>query len=338
MNICDSKPLISVVVPVYKVEKYLRPCIDSILAQTFTDFECILIDDGSPDNCPVICDNYAEKDKRIVVIHNKNGGVTSARAAGVQKSIGEYICFVDSDDTLPKDALSLLVDRTKLYDLDILITAYRRIKYKIPSIRRYPLEGVVVSEKYIEVLLLHRCSIVIWARLIKKKLFTEYIFNIPRQIINSEDLIMNLRLGLNAEKIGIFNDLITYNYIYRKGSASNDLRIKYDGLKEDIFGLCKETLIKAQLHHQFKDVLLRSKLLYQFGKNVRLNEENKDELMEIAHSAKRFGKNLDIYEREIISRILYYKYRCFISMYFVIIKVISKIKSAWLRPMHSPKI
>jgi glycosyltransferase involved in cell wall biosynthesis len=95
-------PVISIIVPVYKVEPYLRRCIDSILAQGFTDFECILIDDGSPDNCPTICDEYMEKDKRIVVIHQENKGVSAARNAGLNRAQGKWIGFVDSDDWCDK--------------------------------------------------------------------------------------------------------------------------------------------------------------------------------------------------------------------------------------------
>jgi len=90
-------PKISIIVPVYKVEPYLRKCIDSILAQTFTDFELILVDDGSPDGCGKICDEYAKKDNRILVIHKSNGGLSSARNAGLEIAKGEYIGFVDSD-------------------------------------------------------------------------------------------------------------------------------------------------------------------------------------------------------------------------------------------------
>ena len=89
---------VSIIVPVYKVEKYLRRCINSILAQTFTDYELILVDDGSPDNCPAICDEYAEKDDRVKVVHKKNGGLSSARNAGMAVASGKYYLFCDSDD------------------------------------------------------------------------------------------------------------------------------------------------------------------------------------------------------------------------------------------------
>lgn len=89
---------ISIIVPVYNVEPYLRRCVDSILAQTLTDFELILVDDGSPDGCPAICDEYAEKDSRVHVIHKENGGVSSARNTGMAVAEGKYFLFCDSDD------------------------------------------------------------------------------------------------------------------------------------------------------------------------------------------------------------------------------------------------
>jgi glycosyltransferase involved in cell wall biosynthesis len=98
-------PIITVIAPVYKVERYLRRCIDSILVQTLTDFECILIDDGSPDNCPTICDEYAGNDERIRVIHQENRGTAFARDAGIKNAKGEFLVFVDSDDWLEPNAL-----------------------------------------------------------------------------------------------------------------------------------------------------------------------------------------------------------------------------------------
>ena len=93
-----KRPLFSIIIPIYKVEQYLNECVDSILNQSFLDYEIILVEDGSPDKCPEICDKYAEIDDRIHVIHKKNGGLSSARNHGVESAKGEYIIFVDSDD------------------------------------------------------------------------------------------------------------------------------------------------------------------------------------------------------------------------------------------------
>ena len=108
-------PLISVIVPVYKVEEYLSRCVDSILSQTFEDFELILIDDGSPDNCGKICDEYTKKDNRVHVIHQENGGLSSARNAGIdwafENSDSEWLTFIDSDDWVHIQYLDLLLSK-----------------------------------------------------------------------------------------------------------------------------------------------------------------------------------------------------------------------------------
>ena len=102
-------PIVSIIVPVYKVENVLHYCIDSILNQTYKDFELILVDDGSPDNSGKICDEYAKKDNRITVIHKENGGVSSARNCGIDAAKGKYVCFVDSDDYVNKNYLEILI-------------------------------------------------------------------------------------------------------------------------------------------------------------------------------------------------------------------------------------
>ena len=101
-------PLISVVVPVYNVEQYIRECVDSIVSQTYCHLEIVLIDDGSLDNCPVICDEYAKKDSRIKVVHQKNGGLAKARNVGIENSSGEYITFIDSDDYIASNYIEIL--------------------------------------------------------------------------------------------------------------------------------------------------------------------------------------------------------------------------------------
>lgn len=119
----NEVPKISIIVPVYNVEKYLARCIDSILEQTFSDFECLLIDDGSPDCSGALCDEYAHKDNRIHVIHQKNAGVSAARNRGLDAARGEWICFVDSDDWCAKDMLSLLYGAAFENDADVVCGA-----------------------------------------------------------------------------------------------------------------------------------------------------------------------------------------------------------------------
>lgn len=122
-----EKDLISVIVPVYNVEKYIHKCIDSILNQTYTNLEIILVDDGSLDNCGKICDEYAKQDKRIKVIHKENGGVSSARNRGIKEATGQWITFVDSDDWLEDDFCELLLYNATKYNADIVLCGYNRI-------------------------------------------------------------------------------------------------------------------------------------------------------------------------------------------------------------------
>ena len=114
-------PEISVIVPVYKVEQWLGPCVDSILNQTFRDFELILVDDGSPDNCGALCEKYAKDDPRVRVLHKANGGLSSARNAGIEAAKAPYLAFVDSDDFVRPQYLATLRAAIRQYGADMAI-------------------------------------------------------------------------------------------------------------------------------------------------------------------------------------------------------------------------
>ena len=122
-----EKPLLSIIVPVYDVERYLPKCMDSILAQTFTDFELILVDDGSPDNCPALCDAAAAKDARIRVLHQKNGGLSAARNAGLDVARGEWIGFVDSDDYIAPEMYEILYKAVQSTGADLALCDYVKV-------------------------------------------------------------------------------------------------------------------------------------------------------------------------------------------------------------------
>lgn len=122
-------PEISVIVPVYRVEQYLNSCIDSILTQTFTDFELILIDDGSPDRCGDICDKYQKTDSRVRVVHQENGGLSAARNAGMDIAVGRFITFIDSDDLIPKDYLNTLYMLCQEQPADIAVCGFTEFEH-----------------------------------------------------------------------------------------------------------------------------------------------------------------------------------------------------------------
>lgn len=166
--------LISVIVPVYKVEKYIERCINSILKQTFTDFELILIDDGSPDNCGAICDHYAETDTRILVIHQENGGLSAARNTGIdwvqENSASEWITFIDSDDWVHEKYLETLYTSVKETGCYVSSVSYLQTDCKLPDIEDSQLQCTVwsVDEYYQQ----HNLPATIaWGKLYAKKCF-----------------------------------------------------------------------------------------------------------------------------------------------------------------------
>ena len=122
----DNTDMISVIVPIYKVEPFLRCCVDSVLSQTFSDFELILVDDGSPDNCGIICDEYAARDSRIRVVHKQNGGLSDARNAGLNVAVGQYIYFLDGDDFIEPELLQIGVESMDT-GVDLVVFQYRQI-------------------------------------------------------------------------------------------------------------------------------------------------------------------------------------------------------------------
>lgn len=129
--------MISVIVPVYKVEKYLDQCVASIVSQSFSDLEIILVDDGSPDNCPAMCDAWAKRDSRIRVIHKENGGLSDARNAGMAAAKGSFIGFVDSDDIIPPEMYQVLFSLLKQDDSDIAACGIKQFGDKGASLSYY---------------------------------------------------------------------------------------------------------------------------------------------------------------------------------------------------------
>ena len=169
---------ISIIVPVYNVEKYLSRCIDSILNQTFDDFELILIDDGSPDHSGAICDDYAKKDNRILVIHKENGGLSDARNAGINIASGEYIMFVDSDDYISKDMCEILYQRIIKDKSDMALCSVRGVNEEGEEIEKgtFIVDDRLLEEKdkFLGLGEANACAyIVAWNKLFKKFLWKE---------------------------------------------------------------------------------------------------------------------------------------------------------------------
>lgn len=243
-----NKPAISVVVPVYNVEKFLCSCIDSILAQTFTDFEVLLIDDGSKDRSGSICDEYTKKDSRIKVFHQTNLGVVAARKNGVKISNGEWITFVDSDDLLPTNTLQQYIDVVKNNKADIVI-GYNDLHIhtgnKFKSIEEYRHS----------VLLRQNVEIAPWAKLIRKEIITDWAFDLPREIRIGEDWIMNIRLSFLTDIPPIILPMCTY--IYRRNETGATLTNKMSPEYEHRFFQLIEQSIPFDEYSIYSNDLIR---------------------------------------------------------------------------------
>ena len=203
-------PKVSLIVPVYNVEEYLDDCLRSILLQDFTDFECILVDDGSTDSSKIICENYKKKDSRFVVLSQNNSGATKARFNGVKAAKGEWIMFVDSDDTLFSNALSLLINESEGCDIVIGHTTLSPAVYNWPFV---PMNAIYTQYAYLKKLITNKIHGGPCARIIKKKLFTDFVYEIPTTVVLGEDFIMNIRLCQNLKAVRIIDQTV-YNYRY----------------------------------------------------------------------------------------------------------------------------
>lgn len=216
---------ISVIVPVYKAEKFLHRCVDSILSQTYANFNVILVDDGSPDRCGDICDAYAQKDARVIVIHQENRGPAQARAAGVAVAKDcVYIAFVDSDDTLDPKALEVLAYYAK-DDYDIIVADYDR------NDKRYSDQELEVVE-FVNQMYLYKITPSPCARLYRRALFSEATFDLPRHFIMGEDFVMNLRLAFASQKKIRLLPTIVYYYSNNADSTMNTFNYTQDYLAQ----------------------------------------------------------------------------------------------------------
>lgn len=211
--------LVSVIVPIYKVERYLARCVDSILNQTYRKLEVILVNDGSPDNCGKICDEYAEKDLRIKVVHKENGGLSSARNAGLEIATGNYIAFVDSDDFISPLMLKIMVDKLEENSADLCICGFQHADengtFLPQSTEGVITDGVMDRKAAFERLDGH--YVVAWNKLYKKELFADLRFAEGR--IHEDEFIMHYIFD-KCKTIVTVSDMF-YFYVQQSGSIMN---------------------------------------------------------------------------------------------------------------------
>jgi len=320
-------PVISIIVPVYKTEIYLRRCICSILGQSFIDFECILVDDGSPDNCPAICDEYAAKDKRVRVIHQKNAGTAYARDAGVKISQGEFLIFVDSDDTIPPYAVQSLYEKQCETGADIVCGTVRFTYNKTEKINIFPL----VSLNPVEYILLPSSNCGLCGKVYRRKLYYDGLY-IP-ELNLGEDLIVNLQIfvQIRREKIAFTNSIV---YVY--DNRTNGITKRKKILKQ--LSWREYPFISCQLW--VYDYLVSNNLFYGRIKDIFLWRLLEYGLLPFIWEKEKMNKNeINIFYNDYFlpcsfkNKIIYFKriiiplYKISESMGFLYIRVLKLMKS-----------
>ena len=245
----NTEALISVIVPIYSIDKYIGICIESIIKQTYRNLEIILVDDGSPDKCPEICDLYASKDSRIKVIHKPNGGLVSARKAGLLASHGEYIGYVDGDDWIDSEFYQSLYSAITKYDADIAIAGFSRDLFSksqpmLNSISPGFYSGEKLQDMYEKMIcnddfFKHGITTYVWNKLFKRDVLMQKQLEVDNRITIGEDAAVVYPVLLDCKKVCI-TDNCDYHYRQREdsmlktsGNFNNEsikLKLLYDHL------------------------------------------------------------------------------------------------------------
>ena len=243
MNEKLTKPNVSLIVPVFNQEKYLHQCIKSILEQSYRDFECVLVDDGSKDSSLEICEEYAEKDNRIKVIHKSNGGLTSARKFGFDLSSAEYVCFLDSDDYLHRDFLKVLLNKIMEMDADVVTCGHYQDAdgkiientFEFPNlliekdniVKEYllPVIGKIYASGYLNY------PGYVWGRIYRRKCISENCFVSEREVYTEDD-IFQMYLSANLNKAVFIPDKLVYYRINETSLTHAYRENMWDMLKE----------------------------------------------------------------------------------------------------------
>lgn len=295
-----NNPLISVIVPVYKVEQYLEKCVESIKKQTYKNLEIILVDDGSPDNCPALCDSLAKTDKRIKVIHKPNGGLSDARNAGINIATGKFITFVDSDDYLNLNFIETLYHNLTETGSDVSICNFQDV---------YENEEVDTSLKETSKILTFDGSnkfeqlykdlrlrfVTAWGKLYRKDIFDKVKYPVGK--INEDEFVCHHILSL-CDKV-CYSDVKYYYYLQRQNSIMHQKYSKknlniFEALY-DRFLFFKENYPKLALNSLYAYLSDITVNYYKFDKSVRKEllerfykalEENKKELKQLSKKRK----------------------------------------------------
>ncbi len=312
------KPIISIIVPVYNVEKYLDRCVNSLVNQTYQNIEIILVDDGSPDRCPEMCDKYAKQDPRIKVIHKLNGGLSDARNVGLKQASGEYVLFVDSDDYIDLNTCEQFVEIIGDNKPDIIVGNAKRIEKNKVKIMKHTLNtygnmitGTEFLKKELRQGTMYMAS---WLNLYNREFLINNNLFFKVGLLHEDELFTPI-VFLKAKTV-IATDIIFYNYIIREGSITTNHNNKINNA-QSMIEICKEL---ENIYSKIEDEELRkllnndlvSKFLHTFQVTVingydQFNLFEKKFLKGKAYSRKN---KLKVILFVISKRLYYYVNKC----------------------------
>ncbi|EPD52348.1 hypothetical protein HMPREF1210_01701 [Paenisporosarcina sp. HGH0030] len=272
------KPVFSIIVPVYKVEKYLSRCVESLINQTFENIEIILVNDGSPDSCPQICDNYAVKDSRIKTIHKENGGLSDARNFGLRQAHGDYLFFVDSDDYIELDTCEQFLSVLGSNNPDIVVGNAKRIENESVKLMQHQFfnnSQIVTGEYYLKKELKSGTMyMTAWQNLYNKEFLINNKLEFKYGLLH-EDEQFTPRVFLKAEKV-IATDIVFYNYMIREDSITT-VKNKIKNA-EHIMLICEELQkIYSEIENVDLKLLLNDNLVNKYLTTFQVASLHKSE-------------------------------------------------------------
>lgn len=246
--------MVSIIIPVYNLETLIQRSVDSVKAQTVSDWELIMVNDGSGDGSGKVCDAIANTDERIHVLHGKNAGAGAARKLGIAKAKGEWVLMLDGDDVLPPTALEQFLSRTS-DDVDIIVGSARRCTESGSYPHLMEQSRTMTGKEYIKAVLNYETSVGPWAKLMRRSLFLNGQWIPHRRITHFEDLLMLVSVAGEARKVIIDNDLKVYDVIYRPEGVSHNMTMTFEGWYRMFNGISRfadeETALLFKLHRLY---------------------------------------------------------------------------------------
>lgn len=308
MVMIDKK--VSVIIPIYQVEKYLDKCIQSVLNQTYKNLEIILVDDGSPDLCPIMCEQYKEQDQRIVVVHKSNGGLSDARNAGLDAATGEYYAFLDGDDTLEPNAIEYLITAAIENSSKITMMKLRAVKEGEAIPQAKPQDNIcgewVKNQEFLKNICTYKGSCSFCDKLFSRELFKKYRFRVG--ITNEDLLLLGTMLIENDYDIYCLN-YFGYNYLQRAQSITKSGFGK--SIRDTIYN-CWELQSLAEQHkiellHYFQELAIYQARTFLILMPKRyIKEKNEDYLFAMSilkNNRKRIGKGFYSFKDKLFIRL-----------------------------------